>query len=203
MFAYLACFPFSSCSHWTGWTGSVLTWNLAWYGTFELSLNSFLLCVLGGGGGYSFPPGHNLRSEVLVLKKDSGKNPSLVLWTVVYSIPPALVPSVRLMGNLLTCFPCPIRIQYKVGNRLKYCARNFLLFFFCFGCHILMTWDCNLSSSHCCWKIFAGLYYFCCYCSSHQERKNPVVWLHCCLYLKILLHWWNSSYTKRTIIESI
>lgn len=92
LFVYLPCFPFSSCSQ---WMGMVLSWTLIWYGTAELSLNSFLLCIWGGG--LFLPTGCNLRSGVLVFKKDRGENPPLSCGQLYYLTPPALVSSVRLM----------------------------------------------------------------------------------------------------------
>ena len=117
-------------------------------------------------------------------RRMEGENPSGAVG-IIYWTPYTLVSPVRLIGNtrnLLTFFLCPVRIQDRVGNRLKYHSRYLLLFFFFFCHHMFMTWGYSFSFLHCYWWIFDGLYYFHCYCSFNQERENSVIWLNFAIF---------------------
>lgn len=129
-----------------------------WFDMAQLSCPWIPFYCASGEGGLFLPTGYNLRSGVPVFKKDRGENPPWAVEVVLLNtLGTGLLCEINgSTRNLLTCFLCPVRIQDKLRNRLKYLTRNFLLLFF--GCHMLVTWDYSLSSFHYCSWIFAGLY---------------------------------------------
>lgn len=142
---------------------------------------------------YSSPLRHNLRTAVLVywlpeayvFRKDEGENSSSVVGSCI-------------LDTLGTGLACEINSEYqefigmlslpikdsRQGGKQTWvlCQKVFASFFW-----LSHAYDMRFQPFlfHCYWWIFAGLYYFCFYCSFGQEGENSVIWLH------VAVHTWK------------